>query len=351
MIGFSSRVLLFFSIALIVGACATKVLKYEKVENLEKIEEYDKMIEVKPIEQPLPPSLSEGQTGSAVFIPPAPETVSGKSKKIKKVIVPKPPVPEPQRLGVKREPPLEDSEGFVGRRPNIDPYRVGEKVTLDVTYLNLTAGQMDMVVGPYVEVNGEQAYNFSIGLKTSSFFSSFYSVDDRAITFVNFLTMLPFNLTIHVKESKQLSETRLFLDNKKLKANYWQKKFTQDKGEVNKKLSWDILPYSQNVISAIFYLRAFTLYPGKKIAFRVADDGKNIVFKAEVLRREKIDTVVGELDTVVIRPEFQVDGVFKPVGEILFWLTDDERKFIVKIDAKIKIGTLKAKLALLEKGI
>ena len=32
--------------------------------------------------------------------------------------------------------------------------------------------------------------------------------------------------------------------------------------------------------------------------------------------------------------------MFKPVGDIFFWLTDDEQKLIVKIEAKIKIGTL-----------
>src|SRR5690606_5744499 len=102
--------------------------------------------------------------------------------------------------------------------------------------------------------------------------------------------------------------------------------------------------FSQNIISAIYYLRSFSLVPGKKLEFKVADDGKNYTFKGEVLRREEIDTAAGKLKTVVVRPTFELEDKFKPTGENLLWLTDDERKLIVRLESKIKIGTLVGKL-------
>ena len=101
----------------------------------------------------------------------------------------------------------------------------------------------------------------------------------------------------------------------------------------------------------MFYLRAFPLTPGKKFAFRVADNGKNYLFHAEVLRREKLSTKIGELNTVVVRPTFELEDQFKPTGENLFWLTDDDRKFIVRIESKIKIGTLVGKVKSIERGL
>ena len=65
-----------------------------------------------------------------------------------------------------------------------------------------------------------------------------------------------------------------------------------------------------------------------------------MVVKGHVLRRETITTDIGELKTVVVKPEVQIDGIFKPMGEVLFWLTDDDRKFVVRIESKIKIGTI-----------
>jgi hypothetical protein len=135
-----------------------------------------------------------------------------------------------------------------------------------------------------------------------------------------------------------------------MKASYWQKKVTKEKGERSKKLDWDLLPYSQNVISAAYYMRVFKYELGKTLAFRVADEGKNIVFKGEVIRKEKLETDAGTFDTIVIKPTLMVDGIFSPVGEILMWLTDDDRKFLVRMESKIKIGTVVAKLKSLDKG-
>jgi hypothetical protein len=53
---------------------------------------------------------------------------------------------------------------------------------------------------------------------------------------------------------------------------------------------------------------------------------------------------------VVVKPEFEVDGVFKPVGDIFFWLTDDDRKLIVRIESEIKIGTLVMEATQVERG-
>ena len=97
-------------------------------------------------------------------------------------------------------------------------------------------------------------------------------------------------------------------------------------------------------------MRTFTFRDGKEYKFRVADYGKNIVFKGKVLRREEIETPAGKFKTVVIKPEFEIDGVFDPTGDIYFWLSDDDRKHIVRIESKIKIGTIKLNLIKYKKG-
>jgi hypothetical protein len=247
-------------------------------------------------------------------------------------------------------PEMEDSLGFIGRRPIKDPFRVGEKVTLSLSYFNVVAGAMNLEIRPMVEVNGEKAYQFVVSAKSNSFFNHIYGVDDEAVTYLSYDRLVPLSLKITIKESKQLAEARTFFDWKGLKASYWQKKVTKEHGEESKKIEWNIQDYSQNVISAVYYLRTFQFEVGKKLAFRVVDEGKNIVFKGEVLRKEKLKTDIGDLDTIVLKPEITVDGVFTPVGDILLWLTDDERKFPVRIESKIRIGTIVAKIKALEKG-
>lgn len=248
----------------------------------------------------------------------------------------------------KREPKIEDHEGFNGRRPVVDPFVVGEKVTMAVTYFNMAAGYMTLETRPFIEVNGRKSYNLHLTLKSSKVFSYFYGVDDHAETALDYETLTPYTLSIDVKESKQLKEIRTFFDWKKLTGQYWETKVTADEGKKVKKKTWSILPFSQNVLSAAFYLRTFTYAPGKNLAFRVADAGDNLVFTAKVLRKEKIKTEIGEFDTIVFSPRITIDGLFKQVGEILIWITDDDRKHIVRIESKIRIGTIIAKLKSIE---
>jgi hypothetical protein len=50
------------------------------------------------------------------------------------------------------------------------------------------------------------------------------------------------------------------------------------------------------------------------------------------------------MNTIKIKPEIEIDGIFKPIGDVFFWLTDDDRKMLVRIESKIKIGTITASL-------
>ena len=241
-----------------------------------------------------------------------------------------------------RQPEIESSVGFIPgqRRPLVDPFRVGEKVTHAVRYMGIKAGTLTFETLPFVKVNGRFNYNFKVSIGTSSLFSMHYSVDDFVTTLVDFETLLPSVFKLSVRETAQVKEAQAFFDQEKRKAIYWEKKVTKAEGTTDKKLEWDLEEYAQNVFSAIFYMRVFTWNEGMQNAFRVASESENMVFKAKVIRKETIKTDVGEKKAVVLQPEFELKGQYKPTGENLIWLSDDDRKFILKIEAKVKIGTL-----------
>ncbi len=239
-----------------------------------------------------------------------------------------------------RQPPLEDDEGFDGRRPVVQPYKVGEEIVLGISYFGVEAGKFTMQVKPMVQVNGKKSYHFRYLIKTSPLFNMIYSVDDVAETFVDYNSLLPHSYEIHVNESKQVRETRTYFDHQKKIATMWDSKQKKNQKVEKKKIQWDIIPYSQNVFSAAYYLRNFTLKVGKELKVRVGHEGKNIEMTAKVIRRELIYTTAGKFDTFVVQPQFDIDGKFKPTGENYLWLTADDKKFIVRLESKIKIGTI-----------
>ena len=341
-------------------ACTSKVLKVDKSEQILKNEEFDKAISVKAIVPTPAPSAGElPESGTYVRLPgpapvpgafptPAPRLApkAGKKSATPPVETAATPAPQP----TPRQPEIEDAEGFNGRRPIKDPFRVGEKVTLEGSYFGVVAGDITLEIRPFVHVNGRKSYTFAGTAISTSVFAMFYAVDDWFETFVDFENMIPYSYALHVKESKQLREARELFDYTKLKASFWDKKINSEGKVEEKKNEWDIPPFPQNVFTAAFYLRAFQLKPGKKISFTVAHEKENLILTAEVLRREKISTDAGEFNTVVLKPQIALNGVFKPMGDVFVWLTDDDRKIIVRIESKIKIGTVVAVAKKVELG-
>lgn len=248
------------------------------------------------------------------------------------------------------EPEIENKDGMTGRRPNVDPFRVGEEVIHELHYFKVAAGELRLKVGPFVEVNGRKSYTFTTELESSRMFSSFYSVKDSATTYVDFMQFVPHVFTLTVKESGQIKDAKGLFDIKNNKATYWEKKFTKKNGQEEQKKEWDISPFSQNVYSAAYYMRLFKWEVGKEYSFRVADAGENIVFKGKAIRKEKIDTEIGEMNAIVVKPEISVKGIFKPIGDIFFWLSDDERKYILRIESSIKIGTIVSEVIKINPG-
>lgn len=322
----------------VMAACANKVLKYQSAAPLKVSDEFEKTVKI----ETAPVATVAPQLGQVAKPSPTPLLSTKKitKKKSKKTAAVETAVEPAVAPPARRQPELESDIGFEGRRPLKDPFRVGEKIVHEVHYFKVSAGKLSLEVKPFLNVNGHKSYNFRTAISTSSLFSSFYAVDDYVETLVDYETLVPNVFTLHVQESAQIKEARSFFDHDTLKATYWEKKVTEKDGEQEKRLEWELNSYAQNVFSAAFYLRNFHWDVGTENAFTVADDGKNLVFKGKALRKEKLVTDIGEFDTIVIQPEITLKGKFQPVGDIFMWLSDDDRKYILRIESKIKIGTL-----------
>ena len=320
------------------SSCVSKAPKYFKIDQLKQNQEFEKSVKIVVSEDASVATEIKASKGDS------------KVKKGKKISPKAVEAEAPKR----RQPELESDNGFEGRRPIRDPFRVGEKVVHNVSYFKVSAGLLTLESRSFAQVNEKKNYQFRTSIKTSALFSSFYSVDDFVDVLMDFEQVVPSVFTLHVKETSQLREAQMYFDHGKNQATYWEKKVTEKSGEEpkeeNKKLEWEILPFSQNVFSAAFYMRFFQWEVGKENAFRVANDKENLVFRAKALRKEKIQTEAGEFNAIVIKPEIELKGVFKPMGDIFIWLSDDDRKYILRIEAKIKIGTLVSEVVEIQPG-
>lgn len=340
--------------ATFVASCSSKPLQVENSEKLLKpSEEFEKavVIEDKPAEapkaEPAPEAPAKGKKAKKPAKP-------AKKAAAKKELDPSATYAEQVMAAAAKasEPDVEDHKNHEGRRPVKDPFRAGEVIVHDVSYFKISAGALTFKTNPFVQVNKRKSYNFSIHLDTYPKFSTMvYAVEDVIDTLMDYELMVPSTFALHLKETNQVKEGRSFFDFTKLEARYWDKTITTKNGEVEeKKQHWDILPWSQNVFSALFYMRTLAWEDGKEYAFRVADAEENHVFTGKVIRREKLETEAGTFNAIVIKPQVKTRGIFKQMGDIYFWLSDDDRKIILRMEVGIKVGTFVSEIVKYEPG-
>lgn len=175
---------------------------------------------------------------------------------------------------------------------------------------------------------------------SASFISKFYEVEDYAESTV--VNGLPANFRIRQHEGKYRSDKETVFNsgnNKIIFFNYLNN--TRDEHTVDKTM-WD-------VISGFYYLRGRPLEPGKTVFVDVFDSNKFLKVGVDVLRKERIKSPgAGEINAVVVKLLLRSEGLFQSKGDILIWLSDDNRKIPLRVETKVPLGNVVAELKSME---
>lgn len=219
--------------------------------------------------------------------------------------------------------------------PRITPVK-NEKFTYSISWIGIKVGTAFLEA---VRVNN--ILRITSEVHSAPFLSTFYEVNDRAESWV--VDEKPFNFRIKQHEGKYRSNKETIFDPERGTVtffNYLQN--FKDEHPMANGIAWDL-------ISGFYYLRTQTLKVGESAYIDVFDSNKFYKAKIEVLREEKIigpDNIA--IDTIVIKPSLESEGLFQRKGDILIWLTNDPRKIPVRVSTEVVVGTVTAELQGLE---
>ena len=73
------------------------------------------------------------------------------------------------------------------------------------------------------------------------------------------------------------------------------------------------------------------------------DPGSNPVV-IKVLRRDTIDVPAGRFPTIVLQPTIRTNGLFSKDGHAELWLSDDDKRILVKMNTHFSIISLALEL-------
>jgi hypothetical protein len=219
------------------------------------------------------------------------------------------------------------------------PFYPGEKLTFQLKWTIIPAGESVLEVLPMETINGVQAYHFLLTAKSNSFIDNFYKVRDRIDAYANT------EMTHSILYKKKQREGRTHRD---IIVNFdWQNNKVQYTNFKDKGPSIDILSGSFDPLSAFYFVRLFDFQEKSTIERPVTDGKKCIIGKLAIIKRETIKLESGTYDTFLIEPELKhIGGVFEKSknAKIQLWITADKRRIPVKIKSKVVVGSFVGEL-------
>jgi hypothetical protein len=220
-------------------------------------------------------------------------------------------------------------DSFAAVTPAFVPFGAGEKLVFSVQYGLVTAGEATLEVRNLAAINGHPAYRIISDARTNDFFSKFFSVRDRYESYMDTTALHSLRYEKHVREGKFKRDDAVDFDQIGHRAVYKDK-------------SVPIPPRTQDVLSALYYVRTLPLQVGQAISIANHTDGKNYPLVVKVLGREHVKVDAGEFDCIVVEPILRGPGVFNQQGRLTVWLTDDRRRLPVLMKSKVVIGHVAA---------
>ena len=209
---------------------------------------------------------------------------------------------------------LLESESFI-------PTRVGEELIYKATFAGLVAGKQILAIDKETEFNSQKVFHIRSESQTGGLFNRLYHFLDRKESYITTDKLFPIR---HTK----------YLEDRKYRANV-EVNFDQINGAIfylknNKHQEFSAPIGIQDELSMIFFVRTKKLEVGRNYQFPLFVRGKPQHVILHISKRETVKTKIGQKRTIVLETSH---------GHRI-WLTDDNLRIPVRIEAKLRFGKL-----------
>jgi Protein of unknown function (DUF3108) len=221
-------------------------------------------------------------------------------------------------------------------RPAAVPFFVGEELIFEVRWMGLLAGHASMAVSGQMSHEGHDVYRIRSLVESSPFFSWFYPVRDMGETFVDVQGLYPWYFHLDQREGSRVIQRRVSFDQRRGVAVY-----TKNQGSPH---AVEVPIGVQDSLSSFYVLRTLPLHVGQSVHLKTFSNGRLYDVEVQILRREKVEAYWGAVEALVVRPLMRFEEILRQKGDLLIWVTDDERRLPIRMQTAIKVGSIEAML-------
>lgn len=232
-------------------------------------------------------------------------------------------------------------------------FEPGEKLTFDLKWGFIPAGQASLEVRSMKVVNGFPSYHFVMQARTNAFIDTIYRYRSRVDAYAD--RQLTRSLRYHKKTEygAKTKEDTVHFDWKANEARFSRiRNYPGESPAI--RIEQRRIPLMEGTfdpLSVFYYTRQLQVGPGAPIERPVSDGRKCVLASAMILKREILRVNGKDYDTYLVQPDLKhVGGVFEKSkdAKIFLWVTADERRIPVKIKSKVAVGYFTGELVALQ---
>lgn len=245
---------------------------------------------------------------------------------------------------------------------NSEHSEYSEYMEYRISWNYMTVGYSSLGLKKNVYFEGKKAWMFESTARTNSVIQPIFPVEDRIISFWDPIRMrtLWHEKSLSEGNYKRINRVHFNYDSKK--AVWWQNQFSgnfKDNGLVSLAPRWKerngvidgINDEMQDVLSMIYIMRNYNQDPevGQKFYLRIFDDNRFSRIWVDILDKENLTVTINgkktSINTIKSQPKMETSGVFRSKGDIFVWISDDEERIPIKVEAEIPmLGSVTAEI-------
>ncbi|MBL7812674.1 MAG: DUF3108 domain-containing protein [Bacteroidetes bacterium] len=238
-----------------------------------------------------------------------------------------------QSFGTKDKYQAEQS--FEYRKMGNTAFQAGEKLKFRAHYGVINAAVITMSVGATTSnIGGRTAYAVKCEGETLKSFDWAYKVRDKFESWVDVQALAPLRYAKTVRENKYFDEDlAIYMHDKK--------KMRNSDGELAMPI------YTQDIASALYYARNLNFTNAvinQSFPIDVYLDNKVYNLNFTYLGKETLNSDIGKVKCIKLRPKLVVDRVFKSSNDMTVWISDDANHIPIRVQSAIKVGSIKVDL-------
>jgi len=226
----------------------------------------------------------------------------------------------------------------------------GEKVEFLVTFGIFNAGEASMITDTNTHlIDNDETIKIDVTGNSIGIFDFFTTVRDKWGVYINSKSLEPKKFYKYLLEGKyKKNEVLNFVENSdsvqieildKETKEFVEHKYLHFEDDIKKIIRSYFMNYW---IASLAYLRSLDYsetLSRELIEIPYFEENEKFSYQMKFLRRDTIETKIGNYNSLVFAPVIPKNKLFEEEDAVKFWLTDDNRKIPLKLEAKMNFGS------------